>query len=60
MIEVIICGIIFIILCIWVYKKKSFIGAVLLYLILVALIAAMVNHSVDKPLIQNKIIKLKN
>ena len=59
MIEVIICGIIFTILCIWVYKKKSFIGAVLLYLILVALVAAMVNHSANL-IQQNKIIKLKN
>ena len=45
MVEVIIFGTIFLILCFWVYKKKSFIGAVLLYLSLVALIAAMVNHS---------------
>lgn len=49
MIEVIIFGTIFLILCFWVYKKKSFIGAVLLYLSLVAFIAAMVSHSMRIP-----------
>lgn len=48
MIAIFICAILFLLSLWWTYKKKSFVGAVLTYVFLWALLASMVNSSIQQ------------